>query len=248
MEFNPTGFMELFESCFCFKRDKRSPSRACIDGDLDYVKRVIANRNDAEKEDSIGNIPIVLSVRSGNVKLVEYLFDIGASRSFATRNKWSLLHEAVSSGSQKMVLYILTECTIPTDLRTDDGVSPIHIAVFNGDVEILNLLLQYTMYGQSSPRGKDGVTPLMIATRHRDEEIMKMLYYSGASFFEKDDYGRNSIVIAKNNRVLEIVHSLNICADMSGPEYMKYPQSKPIMIDTIQSRRNQRKKVFFGIR
>lgn len=248
MEFKSTAIMKVFESCFCFKKDTRSLSEACMEGDVEYVKRIITNRRDAEKEDAMGKTPIISAVKSRNVSLVKYLLSIGVSDNFTTRNNWSILHEAVSTESLAMVSYILERCSISTNMKTDDGVSPIHIAVFNGDIEMLKILLDNTMYGQSSPRGKNGITPLMIATRHRDGEMMKMLYYSGASFFEKDDRGVNSIVIAKKSRILEVVHGLNVCADTDIPTYMRYFQSKHVMIDTIQSMKKTRKDVFFGIR
>lgn len=243
MEFNPTSFMDIFESCFCMK--KRSVSSACVEGDIEYVKRVLKNRADAETEDSHGEFPILMAVKSGKVSLVRYLFGIGASVTFSTQNKWSLLHEAVASEYPEMVKYILKRCPIPTYLRTKDMITPLHLAAFNGDKAIMTILLMDTPGDRVSPRGVGGITPMMIASKRGDREMMKKLYRAGASFFEINDTGKNSVTMAKESNTLDVVHELNIGIINDIPSY---PRSKPIFIDTIQSRRNQRKKVFFGIK
>lgn len=236
--------MDLFESCFCL--NKRTVSDACVEGDLDYVKRVMKNRKDMEREDAKGVHPILSGVRSGKVSMVRYLFAIGASKSFVTDNNWGLLHEAVDSGSLHMVNYILNTCPLLlTYTRTGDLISPIHLAVFNGYIDILRALLEKTPYAYVSPRGIGGTTPLMIATTRGEKEMMIELYKSGASFFESNDSGKNSLKMAKESGMLKVVNDLNFCL---MDELTGLPKSRPIFIDTIQSRRNQRKKAFFGIR
>lgn len=244
MKLGQTNIMDLFETCFCIK--KRTVSDACIEGDLDYVKRVMKNRKDVEREDAKGEYVILSAVRSGKVYMVRYLFAIGASTSFVTDNNWGLLHEAVNSGSLHMVNYILNTCPLLlTYTKTKDLISPIHLAVFNGYVDILRALLQKTPYAYASSRGIGGTTPLMIATARGEKEMMVDLYMSGASFFESDDSGKNSLSMAKESGMLKVVNDLNFCL---MDEFTGLPKSRPIFIDTIQSRRNQRKKVFFGIR
>lgn len=244
MNFEQAKFVDLFESCFCMK--KRTISDACVEGDLDYVKKMLKNRYDVKKEDMKGEYHIFSAVRSGKVHMARYLLSIGASSSVFTHNNWGLLHEAVGSGSLQMVEYILKKCPLlQTYTKTRDGISPLHLAVFNGYGDILKALLSETPYAYVSPRGPGGTTPLMTATKRGEREMMVDLYMSGASFFEADDSRKNAISMAKESKMLEVVYDLNVCLldDHTG-----LPKSRPILIDTIKSRRNQRKKVFFGVR
>lgn len=236
--------MDLLESCFCVK--KRTVSDACAEGDIDYVKRILKNRNDVEKADANGERAVLSAVKSGKVYMTRYLFAIGASTSFVTGNGWSLLHEAVDSGSLNMVEYILNKCPLlRTYSKTRDLMTPLHLAVFNGYVDILRVLLKETPYACVSPRGPGGSTPLMIATKRGEKEMMVDLYRSGSSFFEADDSGINSLTMARESGSLKVVYSLNVCI---MDELTGLPKSRPIFIDTVKSVRNQRKKVFFGIR
>ena len=244
MGFGQTKMMDLFESCFCI--NKKTMSDACEEGDLEYVKRVLKNREDVEVENANGDHAILSAVRSGKVPMMRYLFAIGASTSFSTDNGWSLLHEAVDSGSFRMVEFILKKCPLLfTYTTTKDMISPIHLAVFNGYDDILSSLLKETPSSYVSPRGPYGTTPLMIATQRGERQMMVDLYRSGASFFESDDSGKNSLSMAKEFGSLQVVYDLNVCI---MDELTGLPKSRPILIDTIQSRRIQRKKVFFGIR
>lgn len=243
MNFEQTNVMDLFESCFCMS--KRTISDACVEGDLGYVKKLLKNRDDVNKEAKKGEYHIFSAVRSGKVPMARYLLAIGASPSVFTSNNWGILHEAVGSGSLQMVEYILKKCSrLHTYTKTKDGISPLHLAVFNGYVDILKALLKVTPYAYVSPRGAGGITPLMTATKRGERQMMKDLHMSGASFFEADDYGKNTISMAKESGVLEVVYDLNICL---MDEHTSLPKSRPIFIDTIQSRRNERKKVFFGV-
>ena len=235
--------MELLESCLCIK--KRTVSDACVQGDVDYVKRILKNRKEVEMEDANGDHAILSAVKSGKVPMVKYLFAIGASTSFVTDNGWSLLHEAVDSGSLTMVEYVLKMCPLLfTYTKTKDLISPLHLAVFNGYDDILKILLRETPYSHVSPRGPYGTTPLMIATKRGERQMMVDLYRSGASFFESDDSGKNSLSMATEYGALQVVYDLNVCI---MDELTGLPKSRPILIDTIQTRRIQRKKVFFGV-
>lgn len=238
-----TSSSDLFECCFCVK--SRSTSDACLEGDLGYVKGVLKSRDQAIKKDSDGKIPVFAAVKSGSVPTVRYLLGVGAHPTIVTKNRWSLLHEAVCTGSMEMVRYIIERGTVPTYMMTTEGISPLHLAVFNGQQEILKILLENTNPSRVSPRGKSGTTPLMMATKSGDKEMMRDLYHSGASFFEEDDNGKNSVLFARGSNVLDVVYDLNICVknDVSG-----LPMSAAIMIDNIQWRRNMRKKRFFGIK
>jgi len=235
---------DLFNDCFCI-RGKRDLSSACEEGDIDYIKRVMKHRDEMTSEDINGKIPIMSAIRGGDVDMARYVFNLGVDRHFTTDNNWNILHEAVSSGSPEMVRYIMRTCCIPTHIGTSDGISPLHLAVLNGGTQILQLLVDNTPSNKISPKGNGGKTPLMIATMHANEEMMKILYYAGASFFEMDDLGKNSINMARESKMLHVVFELNVCLmdDKTG-----LPVSNPVMIDSIHWRRELRKRSFFGVK
>ena len=235
---------EFLKECFCLK-EKKSLSLACEEGDIGYIKRVMRHSREMTIEDKEGNIPVMSAVRGGDVDMARYVFSRGVDKNFSTRDNWNILHAAVSSGAPEMVRYILKKCAIPTYIGTSDGISPLHLAVFNGSVEILQILVDNTPYNKVSPRGKEGKTPLMIATMHSSEEMMKILYSAGASFFEMDDFGKNSINMARQSNMLHVVYELNVCL---MDETTGLPMSNPIMIDNIHWRRELRKRTFFGMK
>jgi ankyrin repeat protein len=125
------------------------------------------------------------------------------------------------------------KCTVPTCLQTTGGVSPLHLAVFNGEREILRLLLRSTPRHEVSPRGQGGLTPLMVATGHADREMMRDLFCAGASFSEGDDSGKDSIAMARESSTLGVVYALG-----AGP------RSRPVFIpgtNTRKTRKTRRK-------
>ena len=235
--------MGFLESCMCF--EKKTVSRACMEGDLDFLRKNITDREGAISKDSNSETPIFEAIRSTKVPVVRYLLGVmGIPYAFVDEEGWGLLHEAVSSGSIEMVKYILRTCPTTTYTKTRDGVSPLHIAVFGESCEILDLLLKKTPSTRVSPRGAGGRTPIMLASSLGRRDMMKSLFFAGASFFELDDKGDNSIEMAKESKVLDTIYELHVCVcnGVSG-----LPMSRSIAIGSPRNRRNERKRMFFGI-
>ena len=102
-------------------------------------------------------------------------------------NGWSALHEAVYSDNAKLVKRILKEGDFDIDAKSKAGISPLHIAVKNRNLEIVRILVRNE--ANIDIQDGNGLTPLHYAVGQRRYEIVKYLIFHGADVNVKNAYG-----------------------------------------------------------
>ena len=187
-------FNDIFSACF----PKKTISDICERGDYrEFRKCKIPSFDDFVEIDESGRIPVLCAVNSNSIPIEKRMTKYGEIGKFRTIHGWSILHEAVLSGSLEMVLYILEECHTKPYMKTSDGCTSIHMAVTSGRCDILDALLQYTPFNLVSSQNVNGITPLILAIMCKNVEMVNMIHRAGGSLIRETYNGIPVMFLAK---------------------------------------------------
>ncbi|KPK63612.1 hypothetical protein AMJ83_06195 [candidate division WOR_3 bacterium SM23_42] len=116
------------------------------------------------------------------------------------------IHDAVNDNDIKRVKELLKENPSSLNAQDDQWMTPLNIAVFNGNTEIVNELLER---GADLSIGDiDGSQPIHCAAINGSIEIVQLLRKKGASINDKDDNGATPLSFATARRRLDMVRYL----------------------------------------
>ena len=107
-----------------------------------------------------------LAAHFGHGDAVEALLGVGADvRALSDNHEANTaLHASLAGRKSARVVSVLLARGADVDARAGGGYTPLHIAAFGGDVELINTLLAHGANGQA--RADDGTTALAIAEAH----------------------------------------------------------------------------------
>lgn len=128
-------------------------TRKIFEGDVASVSRLIEGTSDLEAIDSNGKTPLIQAVECENIRVIEMFLDHGAQINHSDRHGFSPLHLAVDisidgtiqSGSclgdePTDIIELLISRGASLSVRTEDGETPIDIAIQYGSKKIEGLL------------------------------------------------------------------------------------------------------------
>jgi quinoprotein dehydrogenase-associated probable ABC transporter substrate-binding protein len=104
------------------------------------------------------------------------------------------LHNAVLSADLERVKFLLGKQGADIDRKGDDGEAPLHLAVTNGDVEMVTLLLDRK--ADINERDGDGYTPLTLAAARNKTKVIKLLTSRGADLEAQIPGGYTPLFVA----------------------------------------------------
>lgn len=184
----------IFSSCFPGKK----LSDLCEKGDYrEFRKCSISSYDEIVEVDDDDRVPLLCAIQSGSVPIVKRMGKYGDIGRFSTIFGWTILHEAVSSGSLEMVLYVLDQCHVKPYLKTSGGYSPIHMSITSGRIDILDVLLQYTPFNLVSSSSLNGITPLILAIMSKNVEMVNMIHRAGGSLIKESYQGMPAMFLAR---------------------------------------------------
>ena len=122
----------------------RPVAMAAANGHIDIVK-IFLHRGDAvESKGDCGKPPLLLAVRNGHYEVVRYLIDHGADADAdVDYSGWKLLHSACFRNRPDIVAALLEAGAQSTYLTSQQGASPLSIAIRDGYAECAKLLENY---------------------------------------------------------------------------------------------------------
>lgn len=134
------------------------------------LSRVFGSKPAVLRKDSSDHFPLFYAVESGNCPMAELLLSTSAASPKARDwHKKRLFHEAVKSGNVEMVEIFLRNGA-PVNLKGQDSTSALHIAAYEGDVNMTRLLLKW---GASTTQKDGGLsTPEKVS---RNAEVTMIL-------------------------------------------------------------------------
>ncbi|XP_023348394.1 uncharacterized protein LOC111717116 [Eurytemora carolleeae] len=144
---------------------------------------------------------------------------------------WNALHVACVHGELGMVKWLIHSCALSPTFKNNDGVTPIHYAIFYGYPEIVEFLVEYDGSLISSLNDSTGEFPLHVALRWNKLEIADVLLTHGANVLQPTEQGkelrkgRTPLHIAVEGESLECLDELLNYLDVDSvhPELNKTP-------------------------
>lgn len=187
---------------------------ACINPNVKYLEKLLSVEPDYTIADKYGRKPIHFAAACQGTGPLELLLQKGATPNEVTKRKVTPLHFACYAGRVKNAEILLEKAkSINTDNQlmskwgeggvnrpTWESICPIHIAVQNNDMDLLNLLLKYgANVNKQLSAGKDKLSPLMLAAAHGHLDIARRLVQAGATVELLDKYKRSALTHAVMN-------------------------------------------------
>lgn len=135
---------------------------------------------DAEAEDDEGLRPIHWAASSGNLTVATCLRNQVPNLNLRplTKLQETPLHHAAANGSLAFVEFLLSHEAPMEQLKSSNGNLPVHVAAWNGHVDLVKRLL--TPENVNEP-GQDGCTALFGASSQGHLEIVRYLLENGAN-------------------------------------------------------------------
>ncbi|CAL1541691.1 unnamed protein product, partial [Lymnaea stagnalis] len=125
--------------------------------------------------------PLHLAVKLDFLPAVDILIKSGASINAVDCTGSSSIHMAVQGRSTKCLQMLLERCQeAELNTRNFDGLTPLHTAVDNGDLEQVELLLKYGAEIDVTD-GKSGRTCLFHAAESNEKPMVELLLRHGAN-------------------------------------------------------------------
>lgn len=133
-----------------------------------------------EKEKLHGQTALHLAAQEGNYEIVKLLIDAGADVNVDDNSGWPAMFYAIQRKQIKCVSVILSSSHVNPDLM-HEGVTPLYLAVYHNDTDIVRLLLKVG----ASPYAKtrNGETPFELAESRKIEQLVKIFQSSHSAIF-----------------------------------------------------------------
>lgn len=127
--------------------------------------------------DSKGQTPLVLAVGSGSAQAVDELLLAGANVNRCGPQGWTALHEAALHGDVASTQKLLARRANPNARERQNHGTPLHVAAFQGQLEICRLLLKAG--AKAAARDKEGLTPAFHAKDQAHPDVYRLLKSAG---------------------------------------------------------------------
>lgn len=132
------------------------------------------------------------------------------------------LDNAALSADIERVKYLLTKKGVNINNRGNDGETPLHLAVINGDEEMMGLLLDHK--ADADQADGDGYTPLALAASRNKTSAIKLLVARGAKLEVPIPGGYSPLFVATAQGKLaasqELIGAGAKCNIAQGPQHL----------------------------
>src|SRR5262245_63884620 len=155
---------------------------AIRNGDVQFVRKLLANGADVNARDAEGNTPLILASLYAGPECVELLIEKGADVNTANSAGATPLIRAATSYDKSL---LLVAAGARVRVRTADlGNTPLNLAArCAGNSRTVKLLLEHG--ANATERNDAGVGPVLAAAASGDVETMRLLLDAGA---KADDF------------------------------------------------------------
>lgn len=188
-------------------------------GDSALVQLFATRGFDVNKPDKRGHLPLSVAARSSDADKVRILIKLGADIRVLDRHATDSIIRNTRNWSEAPAGFMKTLATmqLKTASTNRDGNTPLHNAVFAGQVEPVAALLDAG--ADPNARRDEGVTPLHVAAHEGHVAVAEILLNHGAKLNETNNSGYTALYTAALANRLEIVKFLlRHKADMERPD------------------------------
>ncbi|XP_054431424.1 ankyrin repeat and SOCS box protein 3 isoform X2 [Pteronotus mesoamericanus] len=177
---------------------------AAREGNVKVLRKLLKKGLSVDVADNRGWMPIHEAAYHNSVECLRMLIHTDSSEDYIrtkTFEGFSALHFAASRGHWKIV-QILLEAGADPNATTLEETTPLFLAVENGRIDVLRLLLRHGANVNGS-HSMCGWNALHQATFQENAEIIKLLLKRGANKECQDDFGITPLFVAAQYGKLE---------------------------------------------
>eukprot|EP00899_Mesostigma_viride_P016508 jgi/Mesvir1/24859/Mv22093-RA.1 len=180
-------------------------------GHLNIARYLVEQGADPHYVTKSGRTALHLAAYSGDQRLVEYLVDLGVSVRAKDKSLFPLLW---GGGDPPWVVQLLTSpgpmcnlvgvnylaaCGLNVHEKDKDGETPLHLAAYSGNLELVQWLIQRGL--DLLARDKLGRTALYLAAATGNKALVTYLAVTGLSIHTKDKWGNDAAVYSRDKAV-----------------------------------------------
>ena len=151
---------------------------AARQGDLDEIKRLVANGGNMFATGEIGQTPAYSAVVTGHTEILEYLIQHGADYTAGNEDGFTPLNAAATKNYPETLLLLLRYGADP-NAPTVDGQTPVWSAANEGHLDTVRILVEHGV-NFSHCRNDRGFTPVCAAAGEGHADIVQFLVSHGA--------------------------------------------------------------------
>ena len=185
--------------------------KACKDGDLDTVKKLIENGANVNAKNHYGWTALIEASMSGHLKIVQYLVEIGKDKKIdidAKDNDGSTaLIWASRDGHSETVKYLLEKGAC-INAKNDSGNTALIEASYSGNLETVQYILAEVKKGKKvdiDAKNNDGFSALMYASSSGHSKMVNCLITNDADVNIENEYGQTALNFAGSEIVEKIL-------------------------------------------
>ncbi|XP_007528009.2 ankyrin repeat and SOCS box protein 3 isoform X1 [Erinaceus europaeus] len=182
---------------------------AAREGNVKVLRKLLKKGRSIDVADNRGWMPIHEAAYHNAVECLRMLIRADSSENYIktkTFEGFCALHLAASQGHWKIV-QILLEAGADPNITTSEETTPLFLAVENGQIDVLRLLLRHGANVNGS-HSMCGWNSLHQATFQENAEIIRLLLKKGANKECQDDFGITPLFVAAQYGNLESLRVL----------------------------------------
>mgnify|MGYP002518656156 FL=1 len=185
--------------------------KACKDGDLDTVKKLIENGANVNAKNHYGWTALIEASMSGHLKIVQYLVELEKDKKVdidAKDNDGSTaLIWASRDGHSETVKYLLEKGAC-INAKNDSGNTALIEASYSGNLETVQYILAEVKKGKKvdiDAKNNDGFSALMFASSSGHSKMVDCLITNDADVNIENKYGQTALDLAGSEVVEKIL-------------------------------------------
>ncbi|XP_006823931.1 uncharacterized protein LOC100375149 [Saccoglossus kowalevskii] len=155
-----------------------SMHHAARGGNLALIQTLWENGSNINIAGNHGNTPLYMAVCAGQLRAVQLLLRYGGDPIIVCDREKTLLHKAAEWGHLHILKYLVSECGFDVNVRSKDGITPLHLAASYGNPVIVKFLLDHKAF--ISIPSNFNETPLFWAIANGNVEVVQMMVKRGA--------------------------------------------------------------------
>lgn len=160
-----------------------------------FVEQLIEAKASIMAKNIDGDSALSIAIKNNNSNLIDILLKYEDSSTFIKENPLLILNALEDKPDSNMIDLLINKKALIA--QNSDGMTPLHLAVQQGNIDILERLIDRK--ADVNAQNKDGMTPLHLAVQQDSADILDRLINRKADVNAQNKDGATPIIIAIEN-------------------------------------------------